>query len=287
MMIKKLIQNVRINKPLVHNITNYVTVNDCANITLACGASPIMADDEAEVEEITSICDGVVINMGTLNQRTIKAMHLAGKKANQLDKPITIDPVGVGASKLRTKTAYSLINEVNFSVIRGNISEIKSIYTGIGFSQGVDASIEDSVTDHNIESTISFAKELAKQTGAVIAISGAIDLIVDDKSAYIIRNGTETMSQVTGCGCMLTSLIGAYTAANKENILEACAAAFLHLGISGEYAFEKIKSTGEGTGSFRTYLIDYVNILSAEDIEERAKISDTIIKSDIWLGGME
>lgn len=119
---KTYLENIKKKSPLIHNITNYVTVNDCANITLACGASPIMADDQDEVEEITSICSGLNINIGTLNGRTIEAMILAGKKANALNHPVVLDPVGAGASTLRTKTALRLLDEVKFTVIRGNIS---------------------------------------------------------------------------------------------------------------------------------------------------------------------
>ena len=115
-------ENVRSTCPLIHNITNYVTVNDCANMVLACGASPIMADDAAEVEEITAICGGLNINIGTLNKRTIESMFLAGKRANALNHPVVLDPVGAGASKLRTETAQKLLEEVKFTVIRGNIS---------------------------------------------------------------------------------------------------------------------------------------------------------------------
>ena len=117
--------NVRSRVPLVHNITNYVTVNDCANILLACGGSPIMSDDEGDVEDITAICGGLNINIGTLNRNTIPSMFLAGKRANALNHPVLLDPVGAGASKLRTETAAGLIKEVQFAVIRGNISEIK------------------------------------------------------------------------------------------------------------------------------------------------------------------
>ncbi|MEZ3471008.1 MAG: hydroxyethylthiazole kinase, partial [Schaedlerella sp.] len=129
---KELLENVRNSHPLIHNITNYVTVNDCANILLACGGSPIMADDVEEAEEITSICGGLNINIGTLNQRTIPAMKKAGIKANELGHPVVLDPVGAGASRLRTGTAMNLLEHVRFSVIRGNISEIKTLALGSG-----------------------------------------------------------------------------------------------------------------------------------------------------------
>ena len=135
-MFQKMLENVRGKCPLIHNITNYVTVNDCANMVLACSASPIMADDAAEVEEITAICGGLNINIGTLNSRTVTSMLLAGKKANQLGHPVVLDPVGAGASKLRTDTAFRLLREVKFTVIRGNISEVKTLASGAGTTKG-------------------------------------------------------------------------------------------------------------------------------------------------------
>ena len=137
-MLKEMLNHVREKCPLIHNITNYVTVNDCANILLACGGSPIMADDAEEAEEITAICGGLNINIGTLNQRTIPAMHLAGKKANELGHPVVLDPVGAGASKLRTNTAKALLEDIHFTVLRGNISEIKTLALGTGGAKGVD-----------------------------------------------------------------------------------------------------------------------------------------------------
>ena len=153
-MFKMIFENVRNSCPLIHNITNYVTVNDCANIVLACGASPIMADDKDEVAEITTICSGLNINIGTLNSRTIDSMLIAGKKANELGHPVVLDPVGAGASKLRTDTAMKLLEEVKFTVIRGNISEIKTLASGNGSTKGVDADVADKVTEENLEEVI-------------------------------------------------------------------------------------------------------------------------------------
>ena len=146
-MLGKYLKTLQEKSPLIHNITNYVTVNDCANILLACGASPIMADDEAEASEICSICSGLNINIGTLNERTIKSMLIAGKKANELSRPVLLDPVGAGASALRTDTAKMLMENINFTIIRGNISEIKALALGSGGTKGVDASLTDFVTE--------------------------------------------------------------------------------------------------------------------------------------------
>ena len=183
-MFKTEFENVRTKCPLIHNITNYVTVNDCANMVLACGASPIMADDAAEVEDITTICGGLNINIGTLNSRTITSMLLAGKKANALGHPVVLDPVGAGASKLRTDTAFRLLKEVKFTVIRGNISEVKTLASGAGTTKGVDADVADKVTEENLDAAVDFAKKFAAETGAVVAITGAIDIVAEAYTAY-------------------------------------------------------------------------------------------------------
>ena len=215
-MFRNLFANVRAKSPLVHNITNYVTVNDCANIVLACGASPIMADDAAEVEDITSLCAGLNLNIGTLNSRTIPSMLLAGHTANRLGRPVVLDPVGAGASHLRTETALRLLREVKFTVIRGNISEIRTLAAGSGTTKGVDADAADKVTDETLDKTVAFAKAFAARTGAVVAVTGAIDIVADGERAFCIRNGHPMMSAVTGTGCQLSALTAAFCAANPD-----------------------------------------------------------------------
>ena len=200
-MLKTAFENLRSRSPLIHNITNYVTVNDCANMVLACGASP-------------AICGGLNINIGTLNSRTVTSMLLAGKKANQLGHPVVLDPVGAGASHLRTDTAFRLLREVQFTVIRGNISEIKTLASGAGTTKGVDADVADKVTEENLDSAVAFAKAFAARTGAVIAITGAIDIVADAQKAYCIRNGNAMMSSITGTGCQLSALTAAFVTAN-------------------------------------------------------------------------
>ena len=270
-MLKRMLENVRSCTPLVHCITNYVTVNDCANILLACGGSPIMADDSEEVEEITSICDGLVINIGTLNKNTIESMILAGKKANELGHPVILDPVGVGASTLRTQTAQRLLNEIHFTVIRGNISEIKTLAKGSGITKGVDANLADMVTEENLEETIRFAQDFAKKTEAVIVITGAMDLVVDTCHAYAVKNGHPMMAKVTGTGCMLTAIIGAYLAANKAQPLEATVAAVCAMGLCGEIAYDKMLKNEGGNGSYRNNLMDSIYNLQGDRLEGGAR----------------
>jgi hydroxyethylthiazole kinase len=269
---EKILINLKENPPLIHCITNYVTVNDCANILLACGASPIMADDENEVEEITSICGGLYINIGTLNEQTVKSMFKSGKKANELCRPVILDPVGAGASSFRTSTAFKLLNEVKLSVIRGNISEIKTVSYGSGTTKGVDADISDIITEENLNEAVLYTKKLSEKTGAVIAVTGAIDIVADSKKAYVIRNGNPMMAKVTGTGCMLTALIAAFCTANKTELLEAAAAAVCVMGLCGELAFSKILKSNLGTASYRTYIIDEISKMNISALREGMKI---------------
>ncbi len=264
------LENVRAKMPLIHNITNYVTVNDCANILLACGGSPIMADDKNEVEEITTICGGLNINIGTLNSRTIEAMVLAGKRANALGHPTILDPVGAGASALRTNTALRLLEEIQFTVIRGNISEIKTLAGWSAATQGVDANVADKVTDENLDSAVAFAKAFAQKTGAVIVITGATDIVCDSRKAYIIRNGHPMMSSVTGTGCMLSAITAAYVTANPGDVLGAAAAAVCAMGLAGELAYARL-GTQDGNASYRNYIIDAIYNMRPEQLEKGAK----------------
>lgn len=269
-MLKEMFENVRTKSPLIHNITNYVTVNDCANMVLACGASPIMADDKDEVAEIQTICAGLNINIGTLNSRTIESMMIAGKRANELDHPAVLDPVGAGASGLRTRTAEQLLEEIHFSVVRGNISEIKTLAAGAGTTKGVDADIADKVTKENLDEAVSFAKTFAKKTGAVIAITGAIDIVADAGKAYCIYNGHPMMSSITGTGCQLSALTAAFVTANKDHPLEAAAAAVCAMGLAGEIAHERLTAQ-DGNATYRNYIIDAIYHMTGETLERGAK----------------
>lgn len=269
-MLKEMFENVGSVCPLIHNITNYVTVNDCANILLACGGSPIMSDDEEEVKEITTICGGLNINIGTLNKRTIKSMFLAGKKANELNHPVLLDPVGAGASKLRTETACDLLDEIKFACVRGNISEIKTLASGSGTTKGVDADAADKVTEDNLDEVISFAKAFSKSTGAVVAITGAIDIVADAEKAYCIRNGHPMMSTITGTGCQLSAMTSAFIVANQKNPLEAVVAAVCAMGYAGELAYDRL-SEKDGNSTYRNYIIDAIFNMTGEQLEKGAK----------------
>lgn len=267
-MFESIFENMLNKKPIVHCITNFVTVNDCANIILAGGGSPTMAHHKDEVEEITQNSQSLVLNMG--NVLDVIPMILAGKKSNELGHPVILDPVGIGASKLRSEIFKELCKNIQFSVIRGNISEIKAIANMVGLTKkksvtkGVDADDIDKVTENNLKETVVMAKRLSEKLKSIIAISGAIDIVADKEKAYIIRNGNPIMAKITGTGCMSTSLIGAFCGGNPDNILEAAAAAVAAMGISGDIAFEKMKSFEGATMIFRMFLIDSIGNMSCE-----------------------
>lgn len=268
--LKTMLENVRAKSPLVHNITNYVTVNDVANVLLAAGGSPIMSDDADDVEDITSICGGLNINIGTLNKNTIPSMFLAGKKANALGHIVLLDPVGAGASRLRTDTANRLMREVRFDAVRGNISEIKTLCTGSGSTKGVDADAVDAVTEANLDNGVQLVKAFAKQTGCIIAVTGAIDLVSDGARCWCIRNGRAEMSRITGTGCQLSALMTAFLVANPDRKLDAAAAAVCMMGLAGEIGWANMQP-GDGNSTYRNRIIDAIFNMTGDALEEGAK----------------
>ena len=264
------LDNVRKASPLIHNITNYVTVNDVANALLACGGSPIMADEPSDAEEITAICSGLNINIGTLNSRTIEAMFRAGRKAQDLGHVLLLDPVGAGASTLRTRTAIDLIHTLKFDVIRGNASEIKTLVLGSGTTHGVDADKADSVNDENIAFMVKFVKDFARSSGAIIALTGAIDLVADSGRCFVIRNGRPEMGRITGTGCMLSAIMTAFIAANPEKKLEAAAASVCAMGLAGEIGYSHLLPN-EGNSTYRNRIIDALYNMTGEVLDGGAK----------------
>ena len=269
-MFKECLENVRKTVPLVYNITNYVTVNDVANVLLACGGSPIMSDEAEDVEDITSVCGGLNINIGTLHKTSIEGMFRAGKKANELRHPVLLDPVGAGASALRTNTALELMRELKLAVIRGNISEIKTLAFGSGTTKGVDADVADAVTEENLDEAVTFVKKFARETGSIIAVTGAIDLVSDEEKCYVIRNGRPEMGRITGTGCQLSGMMTAYVTANPENRLEAAAAAVCVMGLAGEIGWSRMQK-GDGNATYRNRIIDAIYNMTGEELEKGAK----------------
>lgn len=269
--LKNAVETVRASVPLVHNITNYVTVNDCANALLACGGSPIMSDEPEDVVDITSICGALTLNIGTLNKSSIEAMFLAGARAAELGHPIVLDPVGAGASGLRTRTAAELLDKLPIAVIRGNMSEVKALAGGAATTRGVDVCPDDAVTSENLAESAAFARDFAQQTGSVVAITGAIDIVAHGDEAYAVSNGSPVMGKITGAGCMLSCVCAAYAAVNQASMLDATVAAVASMGLAGETA-EKRMGSRDGNGSFRTYLLDALYRMDGEALEAGAKI---------------
>lgn len=267
MNIEGLLEKVRDIEPLVQCITNFVTVNDCANILLAIGATPTMAMDSREVEESVSKVSALVCNMGAIEHT--ESMILAGKKANTLQIPVVLDPVGAGGTTLRRETVKRLLQEVQFTSIRGNASEIKAIAGAQSLGRGVDVSKEDVVSENSLQGDILIFESLARKLQCVIAVSGEIDVITDGVQTMLIRNGCKMMARITGSGCMVTTLIGAFCGANKESAFKATSLAMGIMGIAGEIADEKRKKNKTGNATFRNDLIDSIFNITIEEIEER------------------
>ena len=259
----ELIEKVKKQSPLVHSIMNYVTINDCANVLLAVGASPIMADAPMEVEEITAMADALVLNTGTLKSWSKDSMICAGKVANQKGIPVILDPVGVGASRLRKQTVQDILNQVRITVIRGNRSEIAWVAGVETFSTGVDCFEKSS-----LEKEIELAKKAASKWNTTVAVTGTVDVITDGNQLIKIYNGTFMLSKVTGTGCMTTALIGAFLAEGTS--MTAAVAGVSMMGIAGEIAQERAGSIG--MGSFKVELMNVLSQMNGEKIREKLKI---------------
>lgn len=255
------LEKIRSNSPLVHNITNYVVMNNTANALLALGASPVMAHAVDEVEEMANIASSLVLNMGTLSEKWIDAMLKAGNTASERGIPVVFDPVGVGATSYRNKAAGLIIEKCKPTVIRGNASEIMALTNENIKTKGVDSTTSS-------DSALDSAKLLAKETNSVVVISGAEDFVTDGKIVISLRNGSPLMPKVTGMGCTSTAIIGAFAAVN-ENTLEATANAMAVMSIAGEIAAEK----SEGPGTLQLHILDILHNISEEDIKNRLNVS--------------
>ena len=262
----EILTKIKKGKPLIHHITNYVTANDCANVVLALGGTPVMADDPNEVEEMVSLASALVLNMGTINERKVESFILAGKKANDLGIPIVLDPVGVGATKFREEAAKRILKEIKISVLRGNMSEIKNIYGIEGITRGVDS------TENTLDGGREIALALAQRLNCVVAITGAVDIISDGLKVYCITNGHEMLCSITGTGCMSSSLIGLCCGVQVEHLYGAIMGVII-MGIAGEKAYEALNNE-DGMGSFKVNLMNAISRFSAEDIKRRGKIHE-------------
>jgi hydroxyethylthiazole kinase len=260
--LKTLLEKIRAEKPLVHNITNYVVMNFTANTLLATGASPVMAHATNEVEEMVSLAKALVINIGTLSDPWITAMFLAGYRANQLHIPIILDPVGSGATSLRTKTFRKFIKELGISVVRGNASEILSIASSDISTKGVDSTL-------NVDEAGETAKKIAQQFGSVVAITGPADLITDGQRVIRCLNGHPLMGMVTGTGCAATASIAAFAGVTNDPLI-AASAGLAFFGLAGEMAAAKASSPG----SFMISLIDSLFEITPDQLQIDARLEE-------------
>ncbi|MDO9324548.1 MAG: hydroxyethylthiazole kinase [Methanoregula sp.] len=255
-----LFRQVRKNHPLVHHITNYVTVNDCANITICAGGAPIMADAIEEVAEMTGIVGALVLNIGTLNHVQIESMIAAGRKANEKKIPIILDPVGAGATRFRTETARRLLDELEITILKGNAGEIGVLAGADGKVRGVDSAglTGDPVT---------IAQAFAAHAGLTVVVSGATDIVTDGKRVLLVENGHPMMGGISGTGCMAASVTGAFAAESDDSVL-AAAAALAAFGIAGERA----AASARGPYSFKVALFDELSLLTPAEFIPAAKI---------------
>lgn len=258
----EILEKIKQKKPLVHHITNWVTIYDCANITRAFGALPVMAHAKEEVKEMQSISSALVLNIGTLTVNLIRNMLLAGESANEKNNPIVLDAVGVGATQLRTEKALELLNALKIDIIKGNSSEIGILAGAKAETKGVEAI---SVEGNPME----IAKKLAKERKSVVVMTGKEDIITDGKRIFTVKNGHSMMASIVGTGCMVASVIASFAAVEKD-CAKAAAAALACFGIAGELAAEKSK----GPGSYKANFYDEVFNLNKEKTEKMQKIEE-------------
>ena len=271
------IKKIREKTPLIHFITNYVTVNDVANAALAIGASPIMTDEILDAVDMQKICDALVINIGTLSKAQNELMRNSANQAKEINKPIIFDPVGAGVSALRNDMTKEIVENYPLALIRGNMSEIKAITKLINLDEsndsvakGVDVAASDVISKDNLAINGAIVKALAKELNTVVIASGPIDIISDGDVTFGLENGDAMMPLITGSGCMLTTIMGSYVGANEPLIggITACAL----MAVAGENAADYVRKNDLGTGSFRTILIDNLYKLTAEELVERANL---------------
>ena len=255
-----MLETIRERRPLVHHMTNWVTISECASITRSLGALPVMAHAVEEVEEMVAISGALVLNIGTLTPEFIDSMIVAGKQANKLGKPVILDAVGVGATGLRNESARKILDGVKVTVIKGNAGEIAILAGARAEVRGVESiSVEGDAVSH--------AKQLALAEGCVVAITAPVDIVTDGKRTFMVRNGHPRMGEVVGTGCMAASVIGAFTAVEKDwTIATACALSVY--GIAGEMA----AIDARGPGSMKQNMFDTIMAIGRDDILRGARI---------------
>jgi hydroxyethylthiazole kinase len=257
--------DVKAKAPLIHCLTNHITINDCANVVLEVGGKPIMAEHQKEVEAITAQANGLVINLGNITDDKMAAIRLSGRVAKEKMIPSIIDVVGVGCSELRLKFSKEYMTECRPNVIKGNISEIKALVGIQHHAKGIDAGPEDKLVKGNLDQGVNMAISLSKKTKAIVMITGKVDIVAHGEDVIMIENGCSMLSQITGSGCMLNAIIGTYISSGK--FFEAAILGGVILGICGEQA-----AVAKGTGSFRTLLHDSLYTITDERIIEKIKV---------------
>jgi hydroxyethylthiazole kinase len=251
---------VRDRKPLVHHITNWVTISECASITRSLGALPVMAHAAEEVDEMVSISGALVLNIGTLTPELIDSMVRAGKKANELGKPIVLDAVGAGATRLRTESARRILDGMKVAVIKGNAGEIATLAGASAEVRGVESvSVDGDPASH--------AKSLATSERCTVVITGPVDTVTDGKRTFLIRNGHPRMGEVVGTGCMAASVIGAFAAVEKDAAVAAACAMAVY-GLAGEMAAKDAK----GPGSMKQNMFDCIMAITPLDVQKGARV---------------
>lgn len=260
-----LLNRVRAENPLVHNMTNQVVANDVANTLLAVGASPIMAYAKEEVEDIVNVSNALVLNIGTITKEVAESMKIAGKKANEEGIPVVLDPVGVGATPFRQRIVEELFSDIQFTLIRGNSAEIATLAGVPWESKGVDAK-EGTASREDI------AKDLAKAKQCVVAVSGKEDIISDGVQTVKVLNGHPLLGRITGSGCMLSSVCGAFIGVSPTEAFESVVTAHTVFAVSGEWAGDSQEVNGPGT--FKPALHDALALLTSEELKKRAKVEE-------------
>ena len=254
------LRRLREAKPLVHQITNYVVMNETANATLALGALPVMAHAREEVEEMVALAGALVLNIGTLSPHWVEAMIAAGKVANERGIPVVLDPVGVGATRYRTETAGRILEEVRVTVLRGNAGEVATLVGDQAEVRGVESI--DAGGD-----AAELAARAGRTLGLVAAVTGPLDHISDGEHSIVVENGDAMLATITGTGCISSALTGCFLAVNTERPLDAAAEALVALGVAGEDAARDAK----GPGSFHVNLYDALAALDPATLDGRAR----------------
>jgi hydroxyethylthiazole kinase len=267
--IAKTLDRVRKENPLVHNITNVVVTNFTANGLLALGASPVMAYAHEEVADMAKIAGALVLNIGTLNSDVVEAMIIAGKSANDHHVPVIFDPVGVGSTPFRIDMARKILAEVKVSIVRGNAAEIANLIGENWTMKGVDAGI-------NGGNPIQLARSAARRLNTIIALTGKEDVVSDGNETYIICNGHPILTKVTGTGCLLTSVLGAFAAVEKNRLFASVSGITVY-GVAAEIAASKIGH--EGPGSFQIEFLNQLSNIAAEQIIQYSSV-EKITDSD-------